>query len=55
MHAELTAAVASLSPRKLAARSPSGKWTYAQMIHGVAGHDLYHTGQIQLIKRLRKA
>ena len=55
MHAELVDAVASLPPAKLRARSPSGKWTYAQMIHGVAGHDLYHTGQIQLVKRLRKA
>ena len=24
-------------------------------IHGIAAHDLYHTGQIQLIKRLRPA
>jgi hypothetical protein len=27
-------------------------WTYAEEVHGVAAHDLYHTGQIQLIKRL---
>jgi hypothetical protein len=33
-------------------RSPRGVWTNAQEIHGVAAHDLYHTGQIQLIKRL---
>jgi uncharacterized damage-inducible protein DinB len=52
MHAELVSAVAALPPRKLGARSPTGRWTYAQMIHGVAAHDLYHTGQIQLIKRL---
>jgi hypothetical protein len=30
-------------------------WTYAEEIHGVAAHDLYHTGQIQLIKRLMPA
>lgn len=53
MHAELKAAVRALPPRKLAARTPTGRWTIAQMIHGVAGHDLYHTGQIQLIKRLQ--
>jgi len=23
-------------------------------IHGVAAHDLYHTGQIQMLKRLRR-
>lgn len=54
MHAELKAAVAALPPRRLGARSPAGRWTYAQVIHGVAAHDLYHTGQIQLIKRLMR-
>jgi uncharacterized damage-inducible protein DinB len=51
-HAELRAAVAALAPRKLAARSPKGTWTYAEMIYGIAAHDIYHTGQIQLIKRM---
>jgi hypothetical protein len=32
---------------------PSGsKFTFQQLIVAVAAHDLYHTGQIQLIKRL---
>jgi uncharacterized damage-inducible protein DinB len=52
MHAELRAAVAALPPRQLRSRSPAGTWTYAEMISGLAAHDLYHTGQIQLIKRL---
>lgn len=52
MHAELRAAVAALPPRRLRARSPAGTWSYAELIYGVAAHDLYHTGQIQLIKRL---
>lgn len=52
MHAALRAAVAALPPKRLGTRAPTGKWTYAEMIHGVAAHDLYHTGQIQLIKRL---
>lgn len=51
-HAELVAAVEELPRTKLAARSPKGKWTFAEMIAGVAAHDAYHTGQIQLIKRL---
>jgi uncharacterized damage-inducible protein DinB len=54
MHVDLRAAVAVLPPKRLNARSPTGKWTYAEMIHGVAAHDLYHTGQIQLIKRLMR-
>ena len=53
-HAALRAAVAALPPRQLGARSPTGQWTYAQQMHGIAAHDLYHTGQIQLIKRLMR-
>ena len=29
-----------------------GRWTAEAMISGVAAHDLYHAGQIQLLKRL---
>lgn len=53
-HRALRAAVEALPPARLAARSPSGKWTYAELIHGVAAHDCYHTGQIQLLKRLQR-
>jgi uncharacterized damage-inducible protein DinB len=52
MHADLRAAVATLPPGRLRARSPAGTWSYADMIVGVAAHDVYHTGQIQYIKRL---
>jgi len=53
-HRKLREVVAALSVGDLARRSPKGTWTSAQEIHGVAAHDLYHTGQIQLIKRLMK-
>ena len=34
-------------------RKPRGSiWTHRAQIHGVAAHDLYHAGQIQLLKRL---
>jgi hypothetical protein len=52
MHAELRDAVTTLSPRRLGERTPSGAWRIAEMVHGVAAHDAYHTGQIQLIKRI---
>jgi hypothetical protein len=29
------------------------KFTYAQLIYGIASHDLYHAGQIQLLKKLQ--
>ena len=51
-HRRLREVVSKLTPAVLRLRSPRGVWTYAEEIHGVAAHDLYHTGQIQLIKRL---
>jgi len=51
-HAALIEAVAALPVRRLAARAPRGRWRFAELIYGVAAHDAYHTGQIQLIKRL---
>jgi hypothetical protein len=53
-HRKLREVVRGLSPAELSLRSPRGVWTYAEEIHGVAAHDLYHTGQIQLIKRLMR-
>jgi hypothetical protein len=53
-HARLRQVVAGLGASDLKRRSPKGVWTYAEEIHGIAAHDLYHTGQIQLIKRLMK-
>ena len=53
-HRKLRAVITDLSPAVLQKRSPKGVWTNAEEIHGVAAHDLYHTGQIQLIKRLMK-
>jgi hypothetical protein len=44
--------VARLSPERLGERSPKKAWTLCDQIHGVAAHDVYHTGQIQLLKRL---
>jgi len=54
-HRKLRQLVAGLGAAALSVRSPRGVWTAAEEIHGVAAHDLYHTGQIQLIKRLMPA
>jgi hypothetical protein len=53
-HAKLREVVRRLRTSTLRARSPRGIWTGAEEIHGIAAHDLYHTGQIQLIKRLMR-
>jgi uncharacterized damage-inducible protein DinB len=52
MHRVLRAAVADLDPRDLDRRPAGGKTTKRALVTGVAAHDLYHAGQIQLLKRL---
>jgi uncharacterized damage-inducible protein DinB len=54
-HAALMDAVRNLPPKELARLSPKGRFTMAGLIRGAAAHDLYHAGQIQLLKRLRPA
>ena len=51
-HERLRAAVAKLSDGDLLRRSPGGRETIGRLVRGVAAHDLYHAGQIQLLKRL---
>jgi uncharacterized damage-inducible protein DinB len=46
--------VSSLPPERLSEPSARKKWTLAEMVMGVAFHDIYHAGQIQLLKRLQK-
>jgi hypothetical protein len=49
----LRALVERMPAGHLEKRAPKGRWRHVEQIHGVAAHDCYHTGQIQLIKRLR--
>jgi uncharacterized damage-inducible protein DinB len=51
-HATLRDAVADLSPDELAVVTPGSKFTTAQLVYSIAMHDVYHAGQVQLIKRL---
>lgn len=53
-HAMLREAVADLPAAHLNRVSPKKRYTYAGVIRGVAAHDVYHAGQIQLLKRMRK-
>ena len=53
-HEALRAAIAAFDPRELARVAPGSKWTNLVLITGIAAHDLYHAGQIQLIKKLRR-
>lgn len=52
-HERLLHAIAAIPRTRLDRRPPGArKWTCGELIVGVAQHDAYHTGQIQLLKRL---
>jgi hypothetical protein len=52
-HARLVEAAAAVPPARLGRRPPSSRrWTYGDLVVGIALHDAYHTGQIQVVKRL---
>ena len=51
-HKKLRAAVASFPERRWSARAAGSPFTNAALVRGAAAHDLYHAGQIQLLKRL---
>lgn len=52
MHRTLRAAIAGLTLRELNKIPRGSKVGNAAIISGVAAHDVYHAGQIQLLKRL---
>lgn len=51
-HRQLRAVIARFPGAQLRRRGWRSKWTNEQHIYGVASHDLYHAGQVQLLKRL---
>ena len=54
-HAELVAAVASLPDSRLDDMVPGKEgahYTFYYMLHGVVQHELYHAGQIALLKKV---
>jgi hypothetical protein len=52
IHRTLRAAISDLDPHDLDRKPLRGKTTKRALVTGVAAHDLYHAGQIQLLKRL---
>ena len=53
-HALLRRAIARLDSAQLGRRAWRSKWSVAENVYGIASHDLYHAGQIQLLKRLHR-
>ncbi len=52
MHRRLQAVVDDIDPRRLDLPAPRGRSTRRALIAGVAAHDVYHAGQIRLLRRL---
>ncbi len=55
MHRLLRAAVEAHPSAGLSTSVPGSPFTYAGLIRGIAAHDVYHAGQIQMLKRLSRS
>lgn len=51
-HRRLRDAIRGLPPKRLHEKSRGSRYEAATLVYGIAHHDVYHTGQIQLLKRL---
>ena len=54
MHRLLREALIQLNPKLLYSTGERGAVSTLSLVSGIIAHDLYHAGQIQLLKRLRK-
>ena len=54
-HRSLRAAIAALTPANLDRKPAGSKVSNLHVISGIAAHDLYHAGQINLLKRMAAA
>jgi len=55
-HSQLVEAVRAFAPRRLDEVAPGSEhYRFVDLLFGIVSHDLYHVGQIQLLKRLEKS
>ncbi len=55
-HLQLVEAVRGFDPKRLDEPAPgSGNYRLVDLLFGIVSHDLYHVGQIQLLKRLYRS
>ena len=50
-HATLVKTVAALPVSRLLDRVPGKRYDFYHMLHGIAQHELYHAGQIAILKK----
>lgn len=53
-HKDLRNEIAKFPPSKLNSKPKSSRVSFIRTFYGVSSHDLYHAGQIQLLKRLQR-
>jgi uncharacterized damage-inducible protein DinB len=51
MHDTLVKTVAALPDSRLAERCPGKRYDFYHLLHGIAQHELYHAGQIAILKK----
>jgi uncharacterized damage-inducible protein DinB len=54
-HRRLRVVIAALAAADLDRVSKGGRASHGRLVRGIVAHDLYHAGQIQLLKRLQPA
>jgi uncharacterized damage-inducible protein DinB len=52
-HDQLVKTVAALPDSRLGDRVPGKRYDFYHMLHGIAQHELYHAGQIAILKKAR--
>lgn len=53
-HDKLVKTVAALSDERLRDRVPGKRYDFYHMLHGIAQHELYHAGQIAILKKTQE-
>ncbi len=51
IHDKLVKSVAVLSEARLRDRVPGKRYSFVHMLHGITQHELYHAGQIAILKK----
>jgi uncharacterized damage-inducible protein DinB len=54
-HDTLVETVERLSDARLGDRVPGKRYDFYHMLHGIAQHELYHAGQVAILKKMRQA
>jgi uncharacterized damage-inducible protein DinB len=54
-HEKLVKIVAALPESRLRERVPGKRYDFYHMLHGIAQHELYHAGQIAILKKAAQA